>query len=89
MISSSISENKPVHQHGIMTNANLEDKLMEKMENKETRLKGKIDDKFHKILEKLYGSSGKTNNEKRHELRDRGGNQRNYRGRGFQKQLQR
>lgn len=28
LISSSISENKPVHQHGIMTNEDLKDKLM-------------------------------------------------------------
>lgn len=85
LISSSISENKPVHQHGIMTNEDLEDKLMEKMENMETRLEGKIDDKFNKILEKLDGSSGKTNEEKRYEPRGRGGYQRNYRGRGYQR----
>uniref|UniRef100_K1QGC7 Uncharacterized protein n=1 Tax=Magallana gigas TaxID=29159 RepID=K1QGC7_MAGGI len=30
----------------------------------ETRLEGKIDDKFNKILERLDGSSGKTNDEK-------------------------
>lgn len=69
----------------MMTNEDLEEKLMEKMKNMETRLEGKIDDKFDKILQKLDGSSGKTNDEKRYEPRGRGGYQRNYRSRGFRR----
>lgn len=56
-----------------MINEDLEDKLMEKMENMEIRFEGKIDDKFNKILEKLDGFLGKINEEKRYELRGRGG----------------
>lgn len=47
----------------MMDNEDLEDKLMEKMKNMETSLEGKIDDKLNKIIEKLDGSSAKTNNE--------------------------
>lgn len=34
---------------------------MGKMKNMETRLEGKTDDKLNKIIEKLDGSSDKTN----------------------------
>lgn len=53
------------------------DKLMEKVKNMETRLEGKIDDKFNKITEKLDGSSATTNGANNYEPRGRGEYQKN------------
>lgn len=53
------------------------DKLMEKVKNMETRIEGKIDDKFNKITEKLDGSSAKTNGANNYEPSGRGEYQKN------------
>ncbi|XP_061166813.1 paraneoplastic antigen Ma3 homolog [Saccostrea echinata] len=78
LISSSISEKKPVHQHGMSVSEDLEEKLMEKMRNMETKLEGKINDKFNQILEKLDGRTGNVASRPT-ENRGRGSY---YRGRG-------
>ena len=49
---SSFSEETPVHQHGMTAYEDLEEKLMGKMRIIETKLEGKIEDKFNQILEK-------------------------------------
>ena len=75
---SSFSEKTPVHQHGMTAYEDLEEKLLGKMRNIETKLEGKIDDKFNQILEKLDGNTGNVVS-RPCENKGRSGN---YRGRG-------
>ena len=54
---SSFSEKTPVHQHDMTAYGNLDEKVMDKMGNIETKLEGKINDMFNLIFETLDGTA--------------------------------
>lgn len=53
-------KNSRLHQHGIAVEDEVEEKINKRIENLQTELEGKIDDKFNQILQKLDASKTDT-----------------------------